>query len=93
MIVDIKTVDTVTYVIFKPKDLTTLDDIQHICSGVAANYSFWATSVTEQRFVDFIKEVEPRKSYAVLIGRDDEDCPIICWGEFRNNSFVKKIRM
>lgn len=70
MRVDIQNLDDETIITFTQKDLTDIDDVISICNAIASGkYCFEANALSSESFETFIKNLQPRRTYFVAVGR------------------------
>lgn len=87
MIVDIEHGTQHTLITFKASDFTCLDDIQRIVSATAAgSYCFEASSLLSDEFKQFISRIEPRKSYGIIVGIDEQNQVFVEWGKLKRKA-------
>lgn len=58
-----------TVIEFKKKDLTSIEDLRHIASGMANLYSYEAGSLWGEDFQHFIANLKYRVRYVIVVGR------------------------
>ncbi|UIA94520.1 hypothetical protein LU632_26145 (plasmid) [Erwinia tracheiphila] len=80
MKVDIEIFDKKSVISFKQKDFTKIDELRAICCAMANRFCFEAGSLWSDDFESFVKVLQPRKTYWIIVGISSNGNPIVQWG-------------